>query len=356
MLATQGVSHRRLNPLTGEWVLVSPHRNQRPWTGQSERPAAPAALPHDPGCYLCPGNRRANGDRNPDYAHTFVFANDFPALQSGIGHDGIDRGGLIVAKAEPGVCRVICYSPRHDLTMARLAVDDIVEVVAGWRAQYAELGAMADINAVQIFENCGAAMGASNPHPHGQIWSSGDLPNETAKELAAQGGYRAAHGSCLLCDYLRLEAAAGERIVFRNAHFTVLVPFWAIWPFETMVLPHRHVTALDELTGAEERGLAEALSGITIRYDNVFETPFPYSMGLHQRPTDGAPHPEWHFHLHFYPPLLRSATIRKFMVGFELLGSPQRDITAETAAARLRDVSPVHYLAQAGLSGGSPAR
>ena len=348
MLSLQSVSHRRRNPLTGEWVLVSPHRTQRPWVGQSERPAGPAPLCHDPNCYLCPGNRRANGDRNPDYGHTFVFDNDFPALQSAIGDAEIDRGGLIVAKAEPGRCRVICYSPRHDLTMARLSPEELGHVIAGWQEQYAGLGALPDINSVQIFENCGAAMGASNPHPHGQIWSSQHLPNELMKELAAQTEYRAAHGSCLLCDYLKLEAEAGERIVIRNDHFTVLTPFWAIWPFETMVLPHRHIGGLDELTGAEASALAEALSAVTIRYDNIFETPFPYSMGLHQRPTDGKPHPEWHLHLHFYPPLLRSATVRKFMVGFELLGSPQRDITPEAAAQRLRDVSPVHYLAETG--------
>jgi UDPglucose--hexose-1-phosphate uridylyltransferase len=355
MLGLQSVSHRRRNPLTGEWVLVSPHRTQRPWVGQSERPAGPAPLEHDPNCYLCPGNRRANGDRNPDYVHTFVFDNDFPALQSGIGDDEIDRNGLIVARAEPGICRVLCYSPRHDLTMARLSLGELGHVIAGWQEQYTALGALPDINSVQIFENCGAAMGASNPHPHGQIWSSKHLPNETAKELAAQSEYRAAHGSCLLCDYLKLETESGERIVIKNDHFTVLVPFWAIWPFETMVLPHRHIGGLDELTPAEASALAEALSGLTIRYDNVFETPFPYSMGFHQRPTDGKPHPEWHLHMHFYPPLLRSATVRKFMVGFELLGSPQRDITPEGAAQRLRDVSAVHYL-RAGLSGGSPRR
>ena len=346
MLSLQSVSHRRRNPLTGEWVLVSPHRTQRPWVGQSERPAGPAPLCHDPNCYLCPGNRRANGDRNPDYGHTFVFDNDFPALQSAIGDAEIDRGGLIVAQAEPGRCRVICYSPRHDLTMARLSCEELSHVIAGWQEQYAGLGALPDINSVQIFENCGAAMGASNPHPHGQIWSSQHLPNELMKELAAQTAYRAAHASCLLCDYLKLEAEAGERIVIRNDHFTVLTPFWAIWPFETMVLPHRPIGGLDELTGAEASALAEALSAVTIRYDNIFETPFPYSMGFHQRPTDGEPHPEWHLHLHFYPPLLRSASVRKFMVGFELLGSPQRDITPEAAAQRLRAVSPVHYLAR----------
>jgi UDPglucose--hexose-1-phosphate uridylyltransferase len=344
MLSAQASSHRRFNPLTREWVLVSPHRTQRPWQGQTERPARPAALAYDPDCYLCPGNRRAHGDINPAYSRTFVFDNDYPALQPDAGQDDIDRGGLIVAQGEAGLCRVICFSPRHDLTLSRMPVDDIGRVVAVWGEQYRALGAMDGINAVQIFENRGAMMGASNPHPHGQIWASRGLPNETAKELASQTDYWSGHRSCLLCDYLRLEREAGERIIFANDHFTVLVPFWAIWPFETMVLPHRHFGGIDDITAAESLALAEALSRLTIRYDNLFETPFPYSIGFHPPPTDGQPHPEWHLHAHFYPPLLRSATVRKFMVGFELLGSPQRDITAESAAERLREVSPRHYL------------
>jgi UDPglucose--hexose-1-phosphate uridylyltransferase len=239
---------------------------------------------------------------------------------------------------------VICFSPRHDLTLSRMPIDDIARVIAVWSAQYAEIGAMADINAVQIFENRGATMGASNPHPHCQIWATASLPNEMAKETAAQTAHLASRRSCLLCDYLKLEQQANERIVFANDHFTVLVPFWAIWPFETMLLPHRHVGSLDQLSGAEASALAEALNHLTIRYDNLFETPFPHSMGLHQKPTYGTAHAEWHLHGHFYPPLLRSATVRKFMVGFELLGTPQRDITAEAAAERLRAVSATHYL------------
>ena len=339
-----GSSHRRFNPLTGEWVLVSPHRTQRPWQGQTERSAGPPAPTFDPECYLCPGNHRAHGDVNPAYPHTFVFDNDFPALQPDAGDAETDRGGLIVSRAEPGICRVICFSPRHDLTLSRMTVEDIARVVAVWAEQYRELGAMDDINSVQIFENRGAMMGASNPHPHGQIWASRGLPNELAKELASQTAYRGEQSACLLCDYLKLEREAGERIVFENEHFTVLVPFWAIWPFETMVLPRRHMAALDELTGPESLALAEALSRLTIRYDNLFATSFPYSMGFHQKPTDGTAHPEWHFHAHFLPPLLRSATVRKFMVGFELLGSPQRDITPESAATRLREVPATHYL------------
>ena len=347
MFSTDTSSHRRFNPLTREWVLVSPHRTKRPWQGQTERPADPAALAYDPECYLCPGNRRAHGHVNPAYSHTFVFDNDFPSLQSDVGEDRIDKGGLIVAAAEAGVCRVICFSPRHDLTLSRMSVDDITRVVAVWGEQYRALGAMDSINAVQIFENRGAMMGASNPHPHCQIWATQSLPNETAKELTAQADYSRDHRSCLLCDYLKLEQEAGERIVFANDHFTVLVPFWAIWPFETMMLPHRHVGGVNELTAAEARGLAEALSQLTIRYDNLFETAFPYSFGLHPKPTDGQPHSEWHLHAHFYPPLLRSATVRKFMVGFELLGSPQRDLTAESAAERLREVSAKHYVDEA---------
>ncbi len=347
MLATETSSHRRLNPLTGEWVLVSPHRTQRPWLGEIEKTATPAAAAYDPQCYLCPGNRRAHGEVNPAYRQSFVFDNDYPALEPGAREDQIDRAGLIVARGEPGLCRVVCYSPRHDLALSRMAVDDICQVVATWSEQYRELGARPGIQAVQVFENSGALMGASNPHPHGQIWATLSLPNEMAKELASQTAYREKRRSCLLCDYLRLERESGERLVFENDHFSVLVPFWAVWPFETMVLPRRHVGAIGECSAAEQRGLAEALSCLAIRYDNLFETPFPYSMGFHQRPTDAARHPEWHLHAHFYPPLLRSATVRKFMVGFELLGSPQRDITAEAAAARLRGLSPTHYLEKA---------
>jgi UDPglucose--hexose-1-phosphate uridylyltransferase len=239
---------------------------------------------------------------------------------------------------------VICFSPRHDLTVSRMSIPELGQVADVWSRQYRELSGIDYINAVQIFENRGTMMGASNPHPHCQIWASHSIPNETAKEGSAQADYRTNHSSCLLCDYLALEEKSGERIVFKNDHFVVLVPFWAIWPFEAMILPRRHMTALDELTASETIGFAEAMSQLTIRYDNLFQTPFPYSMGIHQRPTDGNPHSEWHFHCHYYPPLLRSATVRKFMVGFELLGSPQRDITPESAADRLREMSSVHYL------------
>jgi UDPglucose--hexose-1-phosphate uridylyltransferase len=342
----QTIPHRRLNPLTGEWVLVSPHRTERPWLGQTE-PGSVQELPtYDPACYLCPGNHRAHGAVNPHYPHTFVFDNDFPALLPDNSGEKIAGGGLLNAEAERGICRVICFSPRHDLTLARMAVEDIERVVWVWGAQYRALGAIDGINAVQVFENRGAMMGASNPHPHCQVWATETLPNEMAKELASQATYWREHGSPLLVDYLKLERAAGERIVFENDHFTVLVPFWAIWPFETMVLPRRPVGALDELSAAESTALAAALHELTVRYDNLFETPFPYSMGFHQKPTDGEPHAEWQLHAHFYPPLLRSATVRKFMVGFEMLGSPQRDITAENAAGRLRALSATHYSEQ----------
>ncbi len=344
MTLLQDTSHRRLNALTREWVLVSPHRTQRPWQGQIERPAEPAALRHDPECYLCPGAKRAHGDVNPDYPRTLVFDNDFPALRLHAHGGAVDRGGLIVAEAESGVCRVICFSPRHDLTLARMSVEEIEPVVRVWAEQYRELGGLESIGWVQIFENRGAMMGASNPHPHCQIWASQSLPNEAAKELASQTSYRLERRRCLLCDYLELELASKERVVCENEHFVALAPFWAVWPFETLVLPRRHFGAMDELSEAERRGLADILRALTIRYDNLFETPFPYSMGFHQSPTDGEEHPEWHFHAHFYPPLLRSATVRKFMVGFELLGSPQRDITPESAAQRLRGQSAAHYL------------
>lgn len=329
-------SHRRFNPLTREWVIVSPHRTQRPWQGQMEKKGEPAGLAYDPECYLCPGNARAGGAVNPRYESTFVFDNDFAALKPDAGGSSINEGGLIRAEAEAGLCRVICFSPRHDLTVSQMSVGEICKVIDVWGAQYRELGALSFVNSVQIFENRGAMMGASNPHPHCQIWASASVPNEPAKEGAAFLAHGSEKGGCLLCDYLELEQRSGERIVHRNAHFVVLVPFWAVWPFEAMILPVRHRASLDGLSAEETEGLADAMHALTQRYDALFDTPFPYSMGFHQAPTDGRGHDEWHFHAHYYPPLLRSASVRKFMVGFEMLGSPQRDITPETAADMLR--------------------
>jgi UDPglucose--hexose-1-phosphate uridylyltransferase len=330
--------HRRYNPLKREWVLVSPHRTQRPWQGQVEKTVQPATLQYDPDCYLCPGNMRAGGLRTEKYTSTYVFENDYAALKPDAPRFLDDEGGrgLLAAEGESGVCRVICFSPRHDLTLAKMEVVDIRKVVDLWDEQTQELGGRADISYVQVFENRGAMMGASNPHPHGQIWASRSVPNEAALEQAAQAAYLAEHGTCLLCAYRELEVKLGERVVASNASFVALVPFWAVWPFEVMILPVRHVSELAEMTDAERDDLAAILKSLTSTYDKVFDVPFPYSMGLHPQPYDSVEHPEWHFHVHFYPPLLRSATVRKFMVGFELLGSPQRDITPESAAETLR--------------------
>jgi UDPglucose--hexose-1-phosphate uridylyltransferase len=329
--------HRRFNPLTGEWVLVSPHRTDRPWQGQVEEAAREKQPEYDPQCYLCPGNGRAGGARNPPYTSTFVFDNDFAALKPDTPAGRIaDDDGLLIAEPEPGICRVVCFSPRHDLTVAGMEPADLRRVVDVWTEQYLELGARPDINHVQIFENRGAMMGASNPHPHCQIWSNHSIPNEAAKETAAQLDWRGRKSKCLLCEYARREEAGGERLVESNESFLAVVPFWAVWPFETMVLPKRHVTALDGLTETERDALADILKRTTARYNRLFQVSFPYSMGFHQRPTDGGAHEEWHMHAHFYPPLLRSATVRKFLVGYEMLATPQRDITPETAAERLR--------------------
>ncbi len=331
--------HRRWNPLKREWVLVSPQRTQRPWQGQTETPAQPAALQYDPACYLCPGNARAGGNVNDKYTSTYVFDNDFAALKPNVPEFKTDEQALLVAEAESGICRVICFSPRHDLTLAKMDVPAIRKVVDIWAEQVVELGGRSDIGYVQIFENRGAMMGASNPHPHCQIWASRSLPDEQVLELAAQKKYLEEHGKTLLPAYLDLELAAGDRIVVQNDQFVALVPYWAVWPFETIVLPRHPVSRLEDLDAAGRDGLADILQQLTSTYDQVFQVSFPYSMGLHPAPPDGEEHPEWQFHLHFYPPLLRSATVRKFMVGFELLASPQRDITPESAAEMLREAA-----------------
>jgi UDPglucose--hexose-1-phosphate uridylyltransferase len=333
--------HRRFNPLTNEWVLVSPHRATRPWQGEVAKLSTTAEPQYDPNCYLCPGNTRVGGVVNPRYSSTFVFDNDFAALKSQTPRDRTDQEnlGLIVAEGEPGTCRVICFSPRHDLTLATMSPEEIEPVVQTWVDQYRELGTHKDINHVQIFENRGAMMGASNPHPHCQIWATYSLPEAPAKELEAQGNYLRSHNRCLLCDYVALEQRQQTRIVCENDGFTALVPFWAVWPFELLVCNRRHVGCMSEFEADDARALSHILHRVTSIYDKVFGVPFPYSMGFHQSPTDGAGHPEWHFHAHFYPPLLRSATVRKFMVGFEMLGTPQRDITPEIAAERLRELA-----------------
>jgi UDPglucose--hexose-1-phosphate uridylyltransferase len=340
----QTIPHRRFNPLTREWVLVSPQRNQRPWQGKVESPALADLPRYDPACYLCPGNARAGGEGNPPYSTTYVFENDYAALLPDAPEISVDQSGLIVACTERGICRVVCFSPRHDLTISRMSGAEVRQVVDVWDEQYRMLGNIPWINQVQIFENRGAAMGASNPHPHGQIWASASLPNEPAREQAALQDYFERCQRCLLCDYLKLELAEGERIVCQNEAFVVMVPHWAVWPFETLLLSKNHCGAVDELSGNERDGLADIVRRLTIRYDNIFEAPFPYSMGFHQRPTDQQPHREWHFHAHYYPPLLRSATVQKFMVGYEMLGTPQRDTSPESAAARLREAGEVHYV------------
>jgi UDPglucose--hexose-1-phosphate uridylyltransferase len=330
--------HRRWNPLKREWVLVSPHRTLRPWQGQTETTATPTTLAYDPACYLCPGNTRAGGNQTPKYTGTYVFENDFAALKQDVPDAKLDieNAGLLHAETERGVCRVLCFDPRHDLTLATMELPAIRRVVEMWATQAADLGARPEIQYVQIFENRGAMMGASNPHPHGQIWATEHIPNDPATELAAQRHYLAEHQTQLLGTYLQMELTQGERVVAQNETWAALVPFWAVWPFELLLLPRQDAQRIEALTEPQRYGLAAILKQVTSAYNSVFDTPFPYSMGLHPAPSDGADHPEWRLHLHFFPPLLRSATVRKFMVGFELLGSPQRDITPESAAATLR--------------------
>jgi UDPglucose--hexose-1-phosphate uridylyltransferase len=332
--------HRRFNPLLDEWVLCSPQRLSRPWQGRTESVATAALPAYDPGCYLCPGNARVEGARNPRYETTFVFDNDFPALTLDA-PEPAGRDPLLRSEPAPGICRVVCFSPRHDLTLARMEARAICGVIETWAGQVVDLEARDDIAYVQVFENRGELMGCSNPHPHGQIWATGYVPGIPARKLAAQRRYREQHGRDLLGDYLDRELADGERLIAHDDHWVALVPFWAVWPFETMLVPKRAVSALPDLTAEERLSLAELIRSLGARYDNLFSCPFPFSMGWHGRPSRQES-PGSRLHAVYLPPLLRSATVRKFLVGFELTAEPQRDLTPEAAAARLRETSDRH--------------
>lgn len=352
--------HRRRDPLADRWVLVSPQRTDRPWQGQQEEVPQVVRPAHDPECYLCPGNERVGGQQNPDYGGTWWFPNDFPALTEDVGgaadaaaaaggEAGSPGARMLQAEAVTGVCRVLCFDPRHDLTLARASAGQVRSVVDLWADQVDELGR--EWAHVQVFENRGTAMGASNPHPHGQLWATSVVPHKVATEDRTQREHWEGHGRPLLQDALDAEVADGDRVVVAGDHFVAVVPYWAIWPFEALILPRRRVARMPELSGGERDDLAVVLKELLVRYDNLFGTPFPYSMGWHGAPghaDDGTDVDHWQLHGHVYPPLLRSATVRKFMVGFEMLAEEQRDITAEQAAQRLRDVSDVHYRDQAG--------
>jgi len=335
--------HRRYNPLNNSWVQVSPHRAKRPWQGKQETPPSEKAPQYDPHCYLCPGNARAGGEQNPDYDSTYVFTNDFSSLLSDSPTADYNSDDLLIARGEQGICRVICFSPRHDLALPEMQPAQIRQVVDLWETEYVQLGAKSNIQYVQIFENKGQMMGCSNPHPHGQIWAQQTVPDEPSRELVQLQAYLRDHESCLLCDYLALEMEKRERVILENTSFLVVVPFWAVWPFETLLLSKNHRGSFPDFSDTEKDDLAEILHQITVRYDNLFEISFPYSAGIHLKPTDGQVHEEWHFHMHFYPPLLRSATVKKFMVGYEMLANAQRDITPESAAVRLQELPDIHY-------------
>jgi UDPglucose--hexose-1-phosphate uridylyltransferase len=339
--------HRRRNALTGEWILVSPNRTQRPWMGQTEASIHEKRPVYDPACYLCPGNKRANGETNPIYENTFIFTNDFSALLPGTPvKKTLSENPLFESRAVAGECRVICFSPRHDLTLAEMEEPDILQVVRVWQKLILDLGA--SYPWVQIFENKGAVMGCSNPHPHGQAWAAGALPSEAVKEDGNQVAYARVLKKILLLDYAEQETVQRERIVVENTHWIALVPFWATWPFETLLLPKRHVLRLPDLTKEEASGLSAILKNLLNRYDNLFKASFPYTMGWHGAPTDGETRGHWQLHAHFYPPLLRSADIKKFMVGYEMLAEAQRDITPEQAAQRLRDLPETRWNGQPG--------
>lgn len=332
--------HRRYNPLLGEWVLVSPHRAKRPWQGQSEEPSNEQKPSYDPNCYLCAGNTRINGEINPDYTGTFVFENDFAALKKDT-EDASESEGLFQFQTEQGCSRVICFSPDHSKTLPELTNDQRMQVVDCWKKQTADLGQQ--YQWVQVFENKGAMMGCSNPHPHGQVWAQQHLPSDPAKKLTQLGEYYSTYSRPLLLDYARQEVEKQERVVCQNNHWVVVVPYWAAWPFETLLLPLFDVQSLDSISDQQTESLAEIIGEITTRYDNLFETSFPYSMGWHSAPFDNQAHPEWTLHAHFFPPLLRSASVRKFMVGYEMMAEAQRDLTPEQAADRLKALPVQHY-------------
>lgn len=333
----QDFSHKRLNILNGEWVLVSPHRAKRPWQGQKETVSNEKRPHYDETCYLCAGNTRINGELNPNYNDVFVFTNDFAALQNNSPTFSL-KDKLLVAQSETGICKVVCFSPDHSKSLADMSITAIQKVVLEWQKQYTELGENPNINYVQIFENKGAVMGCSNPHPHGQIWSQSTLPNEVDKKNTQQLVYYNKNKRSLLGDYLDQELEKKERIIFENDAFVVLIPFWAIWPFETMIIPKKQQSNITTMQDTDTLLYAEAISVITKAYDKLFNTSFPYSSGIHQAPTNGNENNHWHWHMSFYPPLLRSATVKKFMVGYELFGSPQRDITPETAAKMIQEL------------------
>ncbi len=332
----QELSHKRFNILTQEWVLVSPHRSKRPWQGQEEELVNEVRPQYDPTCYLCPGNERASGTVNPSYEDVFVFTNDFGALQQQT-EEGEMKDGLLWAEAEKGICKVVCFSPDHSKSLAQMSVEDITKVVGVWKREYVELGGLDFVNYVQIFENKGAIMGCSNPHPHGQIWSQSTLPNEVVKKDCSQSNYFEEHHKSLLLDYLEQELMNEERIIYQNEDYVILVPFWAIWPFETMIVPKKHQSSIAMLSEKEEVNFADAIARITSAYDKIFNCSFPYSSGIHQAPTNELGNEHWHWHMSFYPPLLRSATVKKFMVGYEMFGSPQRDITPEQAVKLIKE-------------------
>lgn len=334
----QEYAHRRFNPMTNEWVLVSPHRAKRPWNGKQEIAPTASRKEYEPSCYLCPTNTRSGGKQNPNYQDTYVFQNDFAALLPDNPFVSLNDGPFR-AEAEKGICKVICFSPRHDLSMTQMSVEAIRKVVDIWCTELEELGQLDDINYVQFFENKGEMMGCSNPHPHGQIWASSHIPVEIEKESRTQKRYFEQHGHTFLSNYLALELEKQERIILENEHFVALVPFWAFWPFETMIISKRAVQYTHQFTEQERTALASIYKALTTRYDQLFDTSFPYSSGIHQAPTDGQAYPEWHWHLHFYPPLLRSATVKKFRVGYEMLATPQRDISPEKAAELLKSLA-----------------